>query len=132
MTIGAETVRILFALRDIAPFSRLADAELLLIAGHARLRSFPAGRLVLAKGTVADHLLAVTAGGARLDGAPVPPVFDAPGLLFGLAASGDHVAGPEGLEAVVIAKPHVFTIARECPEFVVGLADLKRWEAPAV
>jgi hypothetical protein len=51
-------------------------------------------------------------------------VFDAAGLLFGLAAARDYVAGPDGLEALVIAKPHVFTIARECPEFVVGLRDL--------
>jgi hypothetical protein len=63
-------------------------------------------------------------GGAEMGGAAAPVVFDAPGLLFGLAARADYVAGPEGLGALVIAKPHVFTIARECPEFVVGLRDL--------
>ena len=33
----------------------------------------------------------------------------------------EHRAGPAGLTALVIAKPHVFTIAREFPEFIVSL-----------
>ena len=37
--IGAEAVRALFALRGVAPFARLDDLELLLIASHARLRA---------------------------------------------------------------------------------------------
>ena len=31
---------------------------------------------------------------------------------------------------LVTAKPHVFTIARECPEFVVGLRELTAEAAP--
>ncbi|MBX3485387.1 hypothetical protein [Phenylobacterium sp.] len=122
--IGADVVRTLFALRGLEPFSRLDDAELLLIAAHARLRSYPAGRVILPAGQVAEVLVAQLSGAARAGEAAAPPVFDAAGLLFGLAAARDYVAGPEGLEALVIAKPHVFTIARECPEFVVGLRDL--------
>ena len=122
--IGIEPVRILFALRAVPPFDRLDDRELLLIAGHARLRSVLPGRLILAGGGVAEALFVRTAGSAELGGAPAPAIFDAPGLLFGLAARADYVAGPDGLEAIVIAKPHVFTIARECPEFVAGLRDL--------
>lgn len=122
--IGPEVVRRLFALRAVGPFQRLEDAELLLIARHARSRTFASGRLVIPAGTVADALFVAVAGAALADGKPAPAVFDAPGLLFGLATPSDHFAGPEGLEALVIAKPHVFTIARECPEFVVGLRDL--------
>lgn len=122
--IGAEVVRTLFALRALEPFSRLDDRELLTIAGHARRRRYPAGRVILPAGQVAEVLVAQLAGGALAGGVAAPPVFDAPGLLFGLAAAQDYVAGPEGLEALVVAKPHVFTIARECPEFVVGLRDL--------
>jgi hypothetical protein len=122
--IGAEVVERLFALRGSRPFQRLEDAELLLIARHSRPRTFEAGKLVVPAGVVADMLFVVTGGGALADGAPAPAVFDAPGLLFGLATPCEYVAGPEGLEALVIAKPHVFTIARECPEFVVGLRDL--------
>lgn len=122
--IGAVTVRTLFALRAMEPFSRLDDAELLLIARHARLRRYSPGRVILPAGQVAEVLVAQLSGAALVGEAAAPPVFDAPGLLFGLAAAQDYVAGPEGLEALVIAKPHVFTIARECPEFVVGLRDL--------
>ncbi|TAL35084.1 hypothetical protein [Phenylobacterium sp.] len=122
--IGPEVVHRLFALREIGPFQRLEDTELLLIARHARSRRFEAGKLVLPAGLVAEALFVVIAGGAQVEGVAAPVVFDAPGLLFGLATTADYTAGPEGLEALVIAKPHVFTIARECPEFVVGLRDL--------
>jgi CRP-like cAMP-binding protein len=122
--IGAEVVRRLFALRAAGPFQRLEDAELLLIARHARPRTFAAGKVVIAAGTVAEALFVAPHGGVEVGGVAAPVVFDAPGLLFGLAARADYVAGPAGLEALVIAKPHVFTIARECPEFVVGLCDL--------
>jgi signal-transduction protein with cAMP-binding, CBS, and nucleotidyltransferase domain len=122
--IGAATVRALFALRGVEPFGRLDDLELLLIARHARLRAYPSGRVILAGGQVADHLFVTVEGEAETGGGGAPAVFDAPGLLFGLAARADYLAGPQGLSALVIAKPHVFTIARECPEFVVGLRDL--------
>jgi hypothetical protein len=122
--IGAEVVQRLFALRAAGPFQRLEDTELLLIARHARHRAFAPGKVVIPAGVVADALFVVLSGTAEVAGAPAPVVFDAPGLLFGLGARADYVAGPEGLETLVIAKPHVFTIARECPEFVVGLRDL--------
>ena len=122
--IGVDVIQRLFALLAVGPFQRLEDSELLLIAQHARPRAFPAGKVVLPIGAVADALFVPVEGGALIDGAPAPAVFDAPGLLFGLAARADYVAGPDGLRTLVIAKPHVFTIARECPEFVVGLRDL--------
>ncbi|MBU2363924.1 MAG: Crp/Fnr family transcriptional regulator [Alphaproteobacteria bacterium] len=122
--IGVDVVQRQFALRAAGPFQRLEDAELLLIARHARPRTFAAGKLVIPAGTIAEALFVAPVGGAYVDGVAAPGVFDAPGLLFGLAARADYIAGPEGLEALVIAKPHVFTIARECPEFVVGLRDL--------
>ena len=122
--IGVDVVQRLFALRAVGPFQRLEDSELLLIAQHARPRTFPAGKVVLPFGAVADALFVPVEGAALIDGAAAPAVFDAPGLLFGLAARADYVAGPDGLNVLMIAKPHVFTIARECPEFVVGLRDL--------
>lgn len=119
-----DVARRLSALGGVAPFDRLEEAELRLIARHARLRTFPAGQVLIAAGAVAENLFVRVEGDAETAGRPAPAVFDAPGLLFGLAARADHVAGPDGLSALLIAKPHVFTIARECPEFVVGLCDL--------
>ncbi|ODT85944.1 hypothetical protein [Phenylobacterium sp. SCN 70-31] len=122
--IGEDVVDRLFALRAAGPFQRLETAELLLIASHVRTRHYAPGRVILAAGAVADLLVVRVAGAARLGQAEAPEVFDAPGLLFGLPAAADYVAGDAGLDALVIAKPHVFTIARECPEFVVGLRAL--------
>jgi hypothetical protein len=124
--IGADIVQRLFALRGVGPFQRLEDTELLLIARHARPRAFAPGKVVLAAGALAEAIFVQTAGGAETGGRAAPLIFDASGLLFGLATRADYVAGPEGLSALMIAKPHVFTIARECPEFVVGLRDLER------
>lgn len=124
MTAGDVDAR-LSALRAVPPFDRLEPGELRLIAGHSRLRTFAAGQVLIPAGAAAETLFVRVDGGAVTGGASAPAVFDAPGLLFGLAARADYVAGPDGLAALVIAKPHVFTIARECPEFVVGLRDLK-------
>lgn len=122
--IGADVLNRMFALRVVAPFHRLDDTELLLIAQHAGRRVVAPGRTLVAAGTVADVLFVRLQGSVLIGGVAAPAVFDAAGLLFGLGARGDQVVGPEGLTALVIAKPHVFTIARECPEFVVGLRGL--------
>ncbi len=122
--ISPDVVARLLALKSAAPFERLDHGELLLIARHARQRAFEAGQVVLAAGAVADALYVKAGGAVVAAGRPAPAVFDAPGLLFGLAAAADHIAGPDGFQAIVLAKPHVFTIARECPEFVVALRDL--------
>lgn len=111
-------------LRRLPGFDRLDDSALHVILGRAAVRSFAPGQLVLAAGSSADQLLACIAGGLiGTNGISAPPVFDAPGLLFGLAVEEDFRAGPDGLEAITIAKPHVFTIAREFPEFIVSLMD---------
>ena len=123
--IEADVAQRLSALRAITPFDRLEDAELALIARQARPRTFPAGQVLIPAGAAAEALFVRLAGGALTAGHAAPAVFDAPGLLFGLAARAEYLAGPEGLTALMIAKPHVFTIARECPEFVVGLRGLE-------
>jgi CRP-like cAMP-binding protein len=122
MTVGEDTVRILLALRGVAAFDMLSDTELMLVAGQVRLRHFTADTVLLAAGTVADMLFVVIEGQALTDAGPAPAVFDAPSALFGLPARSDYRAGPGGLTALCLAKPHLFTIARECPDFVVGLA----------
>lgn len=111
-------------LRRLPGFERLSDPALELIIARSALRRFAPGQLVLAGGTVADMLFGCVDGDAvDATGAPVPPVFDAPGLLFGLAAHDDVRAGRNGLAVLAVAKPHVFTIVREFPEFVVSLLN---------
>lgn len=110
------------ALRRLPGFDALDAETIAIIVARSDVRRFAPDQPVLSAGEVAESLLAVIEG-ALIDtgGRTAPPVFDAPGLLFGLAAREEYRAGPGGLTALVIAKPHVFTIAREFPEFIVSL-----------
>lgn len=109
-------------LQRLPGFDALDAATIELIAARSTVRRFEPGQLILAGGNVAETLLACIEGAVTgAGGAIAPPVFDAPGLLFGLAAREDYRAGPAGLTALQIAKPHAFTIAREFPEFIVSL-----------
>lgn len=111
-------------LRRLPGFEKLGDPALGLIVARSPLRRYAPGQLVLEQGAVADRLLACVEGGlVGADGTPILPVFDAPGLLFGLAARTNVRAGADGLAALAIAKPHAFTIVREFPEFVVSLLN---------
>ncbi|WP_162986869.1 Crp/Fnr family transcriptional regulator [Sphingomonas paeninsulae] len=120
---GVDLATTIAALRAISPFSLLGAGEILLIAEQARQRKFAAGHMLIPAGSVAATLFVAIDGVAETTIGPVGAVFDVPGLLFGLGARADVRAGAGGLTALVIAKPHVFTIARECPEFIVGLLD---------
>lgn len=111
-------------LRLLPGFAVLDDDVLEVIAARATPRSFAPGQLVLAAGDLAETLLVCLDGRLVAAGGEVaPPLFDAPGMLFGLAVDDDYRAGPEGLEAIAIAKPHLFTLAREFPDFIVALMD---------
>jgi hypothetical protein len=120
--VDEHTVRRLLALRKVAPFDALTESELLLIARHARYRRFAADAVLLQAGSVAEMLVVVVEGEVLTDSGPAPAVFDAASALFGLPVRSDYRAGPGGAAALCLAKPHLFTIARECPDFVVGLA----------
>ena len=79
-------------------------------------------RCCLPAGQAAEVLFIVIEGDVLSESGRAPRVFDAASALFGLAATSDFSAGPEGAGVLYLAKPHLFTIARECPDFVVGLA----------
>lgn len=113
------------SLHRLPGFDALDAEAIAMIVARSTVRLFTPGQIVLPAGEVAETLLACVEGElVDADGHPAPPIFDAPGLLFGLAVRKEHRAGPSGATVLAIAKPHVFTIARECPEFVVGLRDL--------
>lgn len=119
---GVDTVRQMFALAAVPPFDVLSNSELLLIVQHTRSRNFAAGETIFSAGQIADMLIVTVSGHAEMGGNFLPAVFDAPSILFSLPVKQDIVAGLDGLDALCLAKPHLFTIARECPDFVVGLA----------
>ena len=120
--ITTNTVRNLLSISDRAPFDRLTETELLLVSRHVHRRRFAPDEVIQAEGMIAEKLIIVVEGKVLLGGQPAPDIFDAESALFGLPAQADYVAGPDGVEALCLAKPHLFTIARECPDFIVGLA----------
>jgi hypothetical protein len=109
----------------VPPFDRLSGRELLLVAEQIRPRNFEPDAVVIERGQVADMLYVVADGSAVADGADALLLFDVPSLLFTLPADREYRAGGGGLRALCLAKPHLFTIARECPEFIAALVDLK-------
>lgn len=114
------------ALAATAPFDTMTGPELMLVAGHIRLRSFAPGAEIIASGHVADRLYVVVGGSATVGDKPAPAHFDAASLLFSLPVAHGYLAGPDGLEALCLAKPHLFTIARLRPDFIAALVDMKR------
>lgn len=122
---AAEVIRHALALRAVRPFELLTERELLVVAARARMRDFGPQAVLLGEGSIAETLFVTVGGSVEAQGRAAPRVFDAASLLFGRAVRADHVAGPEGAVALCLAKPHLFTIARECPDFVVGLTELE-------
>ena len=127
--IGALAVERMLALAAIAPFDVLKESELLLVAQQTHPRRFAAGETIVPAGHLAEAMIVVISGEADSAGRSVPPVLGAPSILFGLPVTHDIRAGEPGVEALCLAKPHLFTLARECPDFIVGLAALERGAA---
>lgn len=135
----SDIASICSALRALSPFADLSQNELEIIARHGKERTFKAGALILPKATMADMLVVQMGGSAVIKAAikqagapqdkPAPVVFDAPGLLFGLATVGDYVAGADGMDALLFAKPHVYTMALECPAFTIGVLHMQESRA---
>lgn len=123
---GGDIVARMRALATVAPFSALTGHELLLIAEQIRPYHFASDTVLLAAGDVADRLYVVVGGSAMAGKGPAPVLFDAPSVLFSLPVEQEYRAGADGLEALCLARPHLFTIARECPDFIAALVDLRR------
>lgn len=124
--IDTPTIENVFALSQIKPFDALTESELLLIGQHVRLRSYDPGASLIKNGNVAEVLFIRLKGDLADHGVHTPDVFDAPSVLFGSPARRDYSAGPTGIQVFGLTKPHLFTIARECPDFIVGLAEALR------
>ena len=115
----------LAALRRIAPFDRVREVELALLAEVAVARGFVPGAALHAGGAPLVRVLVVTAGAVRdADGRTVGPVI---GLasMFDATPVGALTADPvTGAEVLWINKYTFFTLARECPEIVRGFLEV--------
>lgn len=122
--IDAFAVERMLALAAIAPFDHLKESELLLVAQQTQRRIFASGDTVFPAGQVPEVMIVPTSGSALIDGERRAAIIGASSILFGTPLGREIVAGPEGMEALCLAKPHLFTLARECPGFIVGVARL--------
>ena len=114
----------LFALKNMAPFDRLQDEELMLVARVARVREYPAEGLVMEEGQFPGSLF-VTVSGTLTGGKgnPLPRVVGHLELLEDVAMGQEVTAGEEGALCLTIGKSHFFTLVYECPEIVVGFLE---------
>lgn len=122
--IDTPTIDYAFALHQVKPFNSLTENELLLVAQHSRSKTFDTGVSIIAAGAVSEILFTQIDGYVLAGGRRAPHIFDAPSVLFGAPARKDYSAGPDGARLLCLSKPHLFTIARECPDFIVGLKDV--------
>lgn len=127
--IDAALIDRMALLAAIPPFDRLSGRELLLVAEQVRPRNFKPGALLFDAGQTADVLHVVADGWALAGEVRAPLLFDVPSLLFSLPVKQEYRAGPQGIYSLCLGRPHLFTIARECPDFIVGLLDMKALRA---
>jgi signal-transduction protein with cAMP-binding, CBS, and nucleotidyltransferase domain len=115
----------LFALRQVQPFDRLPPEELALLAEVARPRHYLPGEAVHPGDAPLTRLL-VVAGGRVVDdaGAAVGPIVGLASLVNNRTAPRLLADPAAGVRLLDISKRHFFTLARECPEFVLGLIEL--------
>ncbi len=122
----------LFALRGVQPFDRLSPDELTLVAEVARPRTYAPGEIMHLGDAPLSRLLVVTEGSVR------DPAGHATGAITGVASLLNDTIVPvlradaaAGARVLSISRHHFFTLARECPEFVLGLIELGAEGAPA-
>ncbi len=128
--ISEKAVERMLQLICIAPFDALKESELLLVAQHMQPRSYAGGEVIIAAGQVAEIMIVTLSGKAfarqNTKQSAVPTIIGAPSILFGEAIAHDIIAEAGGMDTLCLAKPHLFTLARECPDFVVGLTQIGR------
>ena len=114
-----------FALREVRPFDRLSDGELTLLAETARPLAYAPAAQVHVGGVPLNRLLVVVGGKVRDgSGRPAGPILGVSSLL-NRAPSQPLAADPsEGARLLEISGRHFFTLAKECPGFVLGLLEL--------
>lgn len=115
-----------FKLRDVAPFDRLYDSELSLIAGAAVQRTYAPGHVIVSSGKLLKALFIVVDGCLEdSEGRRLPQVFSPEFLLMGIPAEGDIKASAEqGATCLLISKGHFFTMLYECPALALGFSEL--------
>jgi signal-transduction protein with cAMP-binding, CBS, and nucleotidyltransferase domain len=121
-----------FSLRRVRPFDRLPADELALLAEVARARSYGPGEAIHSGEMHLSRLLVIAAGRAVTpDGTDVGPIAGVASLVKQALAPPILADPVAGACVLAIDRTHFFTLARECPEFVLGLIELGEHGQPA-
>jgi hypothetical protein len=113
----------IFALHALPPLAELGESELAVIAEIARERRFAPGETIFEAGSVPPRLLFVISGAIlNSDGVDQGCVPGAVPLLLEIPLTRKWSACPrQGALCLKVARGHLFTLAQQCPAFVVGL-----------
>ena len=113
----------LFALKNLDPFNRLQDSELLVIAEVAEERRYAPGETVGLEGKILQSLYIVIDGQILKESEQksIPEVFGAESLLFDIPITDMlKASSSKGAVCLRISKRHFFTTIYECPELLLG------------
>lgn len=115
-----------FRMRAIAPFDRLYDGELAIIAQAAIPRRYAPGHRLLSAYKPPNALFIVLEGSLTTpSGDPLPRIFSPEYLVMGLPLEQDVIADAKtGALCLLISKGHFFTLLYECPALTMGFSDL--------
>lgn len=115
--------RRLVLLRGQVPFDRLSDAEATALAAVAVEQSREAGKVVSPANEPLKYLYIVVRGQVLHGEQPLPAVFGGVAMATGATADVPLLAGPDGVDLLLIARPHFFTLVAECPWLLMELAQ---------
>ncbi len=118
----------LFALKNLDPFKRLRDPELLVIAEVAEERKYAPGETVGLEGRILQSLYIVIDGQILKESEQksIPEVFGVESLLFDIPITGMlKASSSEGAVCLRISKRHFFTTIYECPELLLGFLEME-------
>ncbi len=109
------------ALRRVPPFDQLTEEELTLLAEVAEPRQLAAHEPAFSGDRPFTSLWVTVAGSLVFaDGTAASPLNGLLGLLHSQPGEALN-AGPDGAAIIVLRRGYVFTLMRECPQFVHAL-----------
>lgn len=124
--LAGRDLALALAIQKVSPLSELRLSTLLLIASVAGSVSYDPGADILAAGSVPSRTMIPVFGSVFQAGIQIVTPFDVPSLVLDRAVGRAFVAGPDGCRLAILSRPHVFSLIREFPELLLGLAGLDR------
>jgi signal-transduction protein with cAMP-binding, CBS, and nucleotidyltransferase domain len=111
-----------FVLKNLYPFSSLAEGELAHLAQKFIHRRYGANTLVAEKGEVLLHLYLIASGDILDDEkSSMPRIFGTVALLDGKELDTNLSSGPEDTSLLLLSKRHYLTMVAQLPELLLHM-----------